>query len=153
MSHAQLWLLNHVANPLVRLVLCSPFHVVMSGALLLLTYRGRRSGRRRTIPVQYAEDGQTIIVVVGAPERKRWWRNLAPGGTVRIRLRGRELDTSAEVLTSDRDPQAVAEALELYFERFPRARRDAGVRRGSSDPAGLRAETTGVMLVHLTLGP
>ena len=150
MSPAQLWFLDHIANPVVRLVLRSPFHAVASGALLLLTYQGRRSGRRRTIPVQYAQDGQTILVVVGAPERKRWWRNLAPAGTVRIRLRGREFDASAEVLTGDRDPQAVAESLDLYFERFPRTRRGGTARRGTSDSTRLRAETTGVVLVRLT---
>jgi len=153
MSRAQLWFLNHLVNPVVRLVLRSPLHAVASGALLLLTYQGRRSGRRRTIPVQYAQDGQTILVVVGSPERKRWWRNLVPGGRVRIRLRGRELDASAEVLTSDRDPAAVAEVLDLYVERFPHAPRGVTARRGSSEPTGLRVETTGVVLVRLTLGP
>ena len=44
-SHTPFVVLNRVVNPLVRGVLRSPAHRVLSGRLALLTVTGRRSGR------------------------------------------------------------------------------------------------------------
>jgi hypothetical protein len=46
-------ILNHVVNPLARRLLRSPLHGLASGRLALITYTGRHSGRRYTIPVGY----------------------------------------------------------------------------------------------------
>jgi hypothetical protein len=67
---------NRVINPLVRALLRSPAHRVMSRGVLLLTYTGRRSGRRYTLPVQYARTDQGLILWPAHHDRKRWWRNL-----------------------------------------------------------------------------
>jgi hypothetical protein len=91
-------LLFHAPNPLVRAVLRSPAHRLLSGRLLLLTYTGRRSGERYTIPVQCVRDGDDLLVTVGWPERKLWWRSLrGPGTGVTIAIRGREREAIAEV--------------------------------------------------------
>jgi len=47
--------LQRFGNLFVIGLLRSPLHRLASGSLLLITYRGRRSGRRFTIPVIYAE--------------------------------------------------------------------------------------------------
>lgn len=67
---------NRTANPAVRAVLSSPLHPLLSRRLALITVIGRRSGRRYTFPVGYRQDGDRVIVNVGWPERKQWWRNL-----------------------------------------------------------------------------
>ena len=74
--------LQRFGNLFVIGLLRSPFHRLASGSILLLTYRGRRSGRRFTIPVAYAEQERTLSVFVGHPERKTWWRNLRDGAEV-----------------------------------------------------------------------
>ena len=51
------WIFNRFINPFVKAVLRSPVHRLLSGSLVLLTYTGRRSGRRYTLPVMYAEQG------------------------------------------------------------------------------------------------
>jgi hypothetical protein len=102
-------------NLLVIGLLRSPLHRPASGSLLLITYRGRRSGRRFTIPVMYAERDGALTIFVGYPERKRWWRNLRVGSEVQVRLRGRRLRGQAEVF------EDVA-GLESYLDRYPRAR-------------------------------
>ena len=66
-------------------MLRSPAHRLLSGRLLLLTYTGRRSGTQYTIPVQYVRDGEALLVTVGWPERKLWWRNLREPGDARER--------------------------------------------------------------------
>ncbi len=63
--------LNCAVNPLVRAVLRSPAHRLLSGSLLLVTFLGRRSGQAYTIPVQYARMGETICIVAGTPALTR----------------------------------------------------------------------------------
>lgn len=90
-------LMLHAPNPLVRAVLRSPAHRLLSGRVLLLTYTGRRSGTRYTIPVEYRRDGEALVITVGWPERKLWWRNLRePGTPVEVRLRGEDVAMRAE---------------------------------------------------------
>lgn len=91
-------LMLHAPNPLVRAVLRSPAHRLLSGGVLLLTYSGRRSGTRYTIPVQYRPAGEDLVVTVGWPERKLWWRSLRePGTPVTVRLRGQDVAMRADV--------------------------------------------------------
>jgi hypothetical protein len=107
--------LQRFGNLFVIGLLRSPLHRLASGSLLLITYRGRSSGRRFTIPVMYAERGGTLTIFVGHPERKKWWWNVRVGAEVEVRLRGRRLRGQAEVV---RDSAAV----ETYVARYPRAR-------------------------------
>jgi deazaflavin-dependent oxidoreductase (nitroreductase family) len=106
--------LQRLGNLFVIGLLRSPLHRRLSGSLLLISYRGRHSGRRFTIPVMYAEREETLTILVGHPERKTWWRNLRHGAEVEVRLRGQRLSGQA-VVAND---AAVAGA---YLERYPRA--------------------------------
>jgi hypothetical protein len=109
--------LQRLGNFLVIGLLRSPVHRVASGSLVLITYRGRSSGRRFTIPAMYAEHDGTLTIYVGHPERKRWWRNFLSGSeVVDVWLRGRRLQMGADIV----DNRA---AVETYLDRYPRARR------------------------------
>ncbi len=112
--------LHNAVNPLVRAALRSPLHRLLSGSLLLLTYTRRRDGAERTIPVQYAQRGGTLVVFAGRAAEKVWWRNLRGGAPVRLRLRGSVRTGLAEAVTDD--AEAIAAARGAYLERFPRAR-------------------------------
>ena len=62
--------------------------------VLLLTTTGRKSGRRRTTPLLYLEDGGRYAVVAsvgGAPQHPAWYLNLRadPRATVEIADRKR----------------------------------------------------------------
>jgi hypothetical protein len=94
--------LNRTANPLLRAMLSSPMHPLLSRGLALITVTGPRSGRRYTFPVGYRQDGDTVIVNVGWAERKRWWRNLTHGGPVEMRIRGRRRAGQAQVHGDER---------------------------------------------------
>src|SRR5947199_8119264 len=74
--HVPFAVFNRTANPVVRAVLSSAFHRLLSRKLALITVTGRRSGRRYTFPVSYRQDGDRVLINVGWPERKHWWRNL-----------------------------------------------------------------------------
>ena len=87
-SHAPFVFVNRAINPLVRGVLRSPAHRLLSGHLALLTVTGRRSGRSYTFPVGYHRDGDRVTIGVDWPERKRWWRNLREPAPVEIWVAG-----------------------------------------------------------------
>jgi F420H(2)-dependent quinone reductase len=67
----------HLLNPVVRRLLRSPAHRVLSRSVLLLAYTGRRSGVRRELPAMYARLGDRFVVIAGQPDTKTWWRNFA----------------------------------------------------------------------------
>jgi deazaflavin-dependent oxidoreductase (nitroreductase family) len=63
---------------------------------------GRRSGRRRRLPVGYLEDDGRLVVVVEDGERADWVRNaLAHNGRLRVFLRGRWLDGTLSLIEGD----------------------------------------------------
>jgi deazaflavin-dependent oxidoreductase (nitroreductase family) len=69
---------------------------------LLLTTRGRKSGERRDVALNYLPDGESFIVVAsyaGEDRDPAWWRNLRASpdaelrvGGKRLRVRAREAD-------------------------------------------------------------
>src|SRR5580700_5425513 len=104
-----------VINPLMRMLLRSPIHFLWSKSLMLITFTGRKSGRRYTTPVRYVRvDG---IVRCFTSTENLWWRNLRGGALVSLRVEGKERPYQA--LAIDRDPPKVREALEHYLALFP----------------------------------
>lgn len=86
--HTPFAVVNRTVNPVLRVLLRSPAHGLVSGHLMLLTVTGRKSGRTFTFPVGYHQDGDRLRVNLDWPERKRWWRNLRGGAPVTVVLRG-----------------------------------------------------------------
>ncbi|WP_409329934.1 hypothetical protein [Trujillonella humicola] len=66
---------NRLANPLLRPVLRSPLGRRAGRRLAVLRYTGRRTGRPHELVVHYARADGVVWVLVGAAERKTWWRN------------------------------------------------------------------------------
>jgi len=104
-------------NAFVKLLLRSPLHGLMSG-VMLITVTGRKSGRLITTPVQFARDGDLLLVT--SDRGRRWWRNLRGGAPVRVRLGGKDRSGSAEAVA---DREAVAEGLAAYLRAAPAAAR------------------------------
>ena len=49
-----------VINPIMKLLLRSPLHGILSGGVMLITFQGVKSKRWFTTPVRYIEDDGTI---------------------------------------------------------------------------------------------
>ena len=107
--------LRFVRDGFVTVVLRSPLHRLLSGSLLLVSFRGRRSGQEHSRPVMFAGDERGLIIFVGHAEQKVWWRNLTERAPVRVRLRGLELEGYGEVVKQD------AALTGRYLARFPSA--------------------------------
>lgn len=73
---------------------------VRQGApVLLLLTTGRKTGKQRTTPLLYVEDGDRYVVVAsfgGAAAHPAWYLNLRSNPSVTIRVGGRELAARAE---------------------------------------------------------
>jgi len=109
-----------VGNRVVAALLRSPLHRLLSGSLMLLTVRGRRSGQPHTFPVQYAREGNVVFVYPAEHRRKTWWRNLLEPAPVLLRIAGEELRGSGQALLASADAGAVAAGTATYLRRFPR---------------------------------
>jgi deazaflavin-dependent oxidoreductase (nitroreductase family) len=66
-------------------------HIWKEGStILLLTTKGRKTGKPFTTPLIYAEDGDRYVVVAskgGAPEHPGWYENLARDPDVEVQVK------------------------------------------------------------------
>jgi deazaflavin-dependent oxidoreductase (nitroreductase family) len=88
------------------------------GPNVLLTVRGRKSGRARTVPVAIAEiDGRRYII--GAYGDVDWTRNLRAAGAATIRVDGRDVPVTATELDAGAAQVFFAETLPSFTRRLP----------------------------------
>ena len=118
-----------LGNPVVRAVLRSPAHRLLSGGLVVLEYEGHRTHRRRAIPVTFAEDGARVVAVALRPGRKQWWRTFRRPSPATLLLRGERRAVEGHVLEG---PER-RDALHAYLARFPRARRALALGEAPAD--------------------
>jgi F420H(2)-dependent quinone reductase len=108
--------LLRLGNPLVRAILRSPAHGLLSGRLILLEYRGRRTGRTFAIPLRYADAGDAGIVALAVePRRKQWWRSFVAPRPAVVVHRG----TRQEVVGTVAEGRVRDEARRAYVARYP----------------------------------
>jgi hypothetical protein len=75
---------NAIFAPLVK-------RGAMSGALTIVTYVGRRSGKTFSTPVGYKRTSDGVRILVALPDQKTWWRNfVGDGGPITVLLDGAE---------------------------------------------------------------
>ncbi len=115
---------NRCVNPLVRALLASPLHPLLSRRLAVISVIGRRSGVRHTFPVGYriSDPGRKVLVRVGKPESKVWWRNLKAPAPVDILIRGERRSGTGRAIEDDGEVR-VEIALSAPAGREPEAGR------------------------------
>jgi len=113
-------------NSIITWLLRSPFHSFASKSMMLISFTGRKSGNQYSIPVNYhlVSDEQGEYLITTSFRQRTWWRNLRGGGPVIVRLKGRDLPATSEVIDDD---QGVANLLLSYLKREPRLARYMGV--------------------------
>ncbi len=135
-------------NPIVATLLRSPLHGLMSKDIMLITFTGRKSGRKYTTPVTYVRDGSHVRLFTQTP----WWRNCRDGAEVTLLLEGSERRGTSEAI--DQDRPRMAEALTDLLRRVPR---DAGYYdvkigpNGEPDAADLERALGELALVEIQL--
>ena len=78
-----LWFL---INPFVALLARSPLHFIISHQLLVIQFKGRKSGKQYLVPVSYHEHESSYTCVT--LRSNIWWRNLKEVSHTKIWLKG-----------------------------------------------------------------
>jgi hypothetical protein len=135
------------ANPFVRLLLRSPLHTLLSRSVLLVTYAGRTSGRRYTIPVTYVREGDAVLVLT----QHNWWKNVRGGAQVSVEIARRRYGAHAEAIC---EAQPVLAALLAHLRAHPSMARVYHIPRdaaGQYDQAALAEAARFLVLVRIQL--
>lgn len=126
---------SQLRNLPVTLLLKSPLHPLISGSVLLLTVKGRKSGRSYTFPANYVSNRDELFIV-SRPGRT-WWRNVGDGAEVHLRLEGHPFVARGEVLT---DPVEKRDAVLALVHRAPHFAAHLGVAFGRTGEIVERSE-------------
>jgi deazaflavin-dependent oxidoreductase (nitroreductase family) len=111
-----------VVNVPMRAILGLPFGTPLGRNLMLAYIVGRKSGKTYRQPVSYVRDGETLLTPGGG----RWKLNLSAGLPVRLRVRGRDLTATADLVS---DVDEVDRLLTIMIAGNPRARAFIGIAR------------------------
>jgi len=82
-------------------------HRIGSKDVMILRFRGRKTGRRYSLPVGYHRGPDSVLTTTD----DRWWRNLYPEAPVRILIRRKWFSTTGAALPEHQ--QAIAGMTEL----------------------------------------
>jgi hypothetical protein len=112
-AHPPAWLMRSVVNPVTRALARSPFGRRF-GALTVLHFDGRRSGKRYAVPVMTYDHNGPVVFTDAA-----WATNLVGGVPVVVRRAGRTRSGFAAVVS---DPHEAADGLRAVLAglRSPR---------------------------------
>jgi uncharacterized protein YbjT (DUF2867 family) len=131
--------LMRIVNPVMRTLLSSPLHGLVSRQLLVLHYTGHRTGRRYDVPVGYRTvDGHLEILT-----NSGWRANFGGGRDITVTYRGRR--RAAHATTID-DPTVVARTYHGLISELgiTRAQRRLGIRINLDRPPTLDELTTAI---------
>ena len=109
-------------NVLMKLLLRSPLHRMLSETMMLVSVKGRKSGKIITTPVNYVRDGDQLLVT--SLRDRNWWRNLRGGAQATLYLQGKAMP--AEAMVVEEEPGVTAQ-LAVYLSKTPQAARYFGV--------------------------
>lgn len=93
-----------LANPLMKLILNSPLHGGVSRRLMVLSFTGRKTGKRYSTPVGYVRQKNTIYVFTHSP----WRTNFQKPAAVTMRIQGKVVSGIASLVN---DPAKVKEII------------------------------------------
>ena len=117
--------LAKLVNPIVKALLLSPLHRLVSKHLMLLTFTGRKTGRTYNVVVGRHEVVGHLVVTTGTTGR-RWRLNFRGGVPVVVTMEGRARHGWGELVE---DPEEVARVHEFLLERVgPKNARRLGLK-------------------------
>ena len=132
-----------VMNPLLAALLRSPLHGLISKRLMLLSFQGRKTGQRYSIPVGYLQQGSRLFVF----SHSSWSKNFAGGAAVALRLRGQQVNGTARLI---QDAGQIAEVVQMSVAQHGEemARRMGLIGAASAPPT---APPTGTTFIEIEL--
>jgi hypothetical protein len=92
-------LLFRFINPIVRLILKSPIHFLISNQILLFRVVGRRSKRIFEIPASFAHINDSLVCVT--LRENLWWKNFKDIETQEIYFKGKKINKNISINFTD----------------------------------------------------
>jgi deazaflavin-dependent oxidoreductase (nitroreductase family) len=94
--------------------------------MLLLTTTGRKTGKSRTTPLQYSEDGENMVVVAsngGNPRHPAWWFNLEGNPEAEVQVRKIKKRVKAETANEEERSRLWPLLVETYpgYEEYQKS--------------------------------
>ena len=109
------WTPSPFANAMVSTMLRIPLlHHAISKSILLLTFTGRKSGKRYTTPVGYIREGRTVTILT--KWFRPWWRNFQASAPVELLIEGKHYHGEGKALT---DEAAIIPILTDVIQKYP----------------------------------
>jgi deazaflavin-dependent oxidoreductase (nitroreductase family) len=105
-------------NSIMKWLIRSPFHGLVSKSMLVIGYTGRKSGKRYETPVNYVRDGNDLLIT--SYQSRTWWRNMLDEAPVTVWLAGKQIRASAEAYSDSAD---VTRFLQAYLDHVPQQAR------------------------------
>ena len=139
-----------VVNRIVRAILRSPFHRVLSSHVLVLTFSGRSTGRVYALPLVYVGDNAAIYCCTQRTVT-RWWKNLRGSPQVRVHLRGEEREGTAEIVE---DLDEKLDPLTKWLKKSRPVQKTYGVSSrpdGELDPDQVRVAAENAIVIRIRL--
>jgi deazaflavin-dependent oxidoreductase (nitroreductase family) len=129
------WLANKF-NPILETILRSPFRFLLPKSLVILTYTGRKTHKKRSLVFHVAQYRDEFIVVPGCfGELPTWWRNFRKESKVDLLYRGKSMECLARVI--EHDETVSVPRLAEYVRHF------------HASSIGIKADTTEEMFNEL----
>ena len=120
---------NHLFNPILKPLLRSPFRSLLPDDWVILTYKGRKTHKKRSLIFHVAQYKDEFIAVPGCfGELPNWWRNFRKESKVDLFYRGKSMECLARTIEHD-ETDAVPRLAEY-------------VRLSHASAIGITAETT-----------
>ena len=88
--------LEPISNLLTKMILQSPFHILIDKKMALIEFTSRRSGRSARQPIHYFRRDNIIQSL--CEKGKDWWKNIKSGAPVKLVLNGKKYQGWAEVI-------------------------------------------------------
>jgi hypothetical protein len=82
-------------NPLIKPILNTSFHYLLSSRLVLMRFTGRKSGKTFVTPVGYTAFDDTVVITLTETHNRNWWRNFREPWPMEIKLKGQWLQGEA----------------------------------------------------------
>lgn len=139
---ANMGLLNQVPKAILR----SPLHTMMSRRFLLLSFQGRKTGRRYDLPLAYLPRHGEVIMTTDSG----WWRNLRGGRPVQLRLAGRQVTGTAWAVKDEAEVEAALRDLVASQPSYPRL---AGMHSNADGTPDLARAARERVLIRVELEP
>lgn len=135
-------------NDFMSWILCSPFHGMLSNGMMLITFTGRKTGRKFTTPVGYYEAGGYLWVITSRD--RTWWKNLRGGAEVDLLLKRKLVKAFAE---PDLDEKAVEARMYEYLHHVPQSAKPMKIRMegGKPNPQDIASTARDRLFIRLKL--